>query len=281
VVARVTAGLVAAALSVLAGGCGGSPSPPRHDESQPARAHRPTLPSLAPVARPVPRTVRVPVLTWHRVHRYATERQPSVPDLTVEPSTFESQIGELSRRGYHAVTNRQLYYALFKRRALPRKPVMLTFDDGYRDAVTDVLPVLRRFRMVGTFFIITGRVGGHEYVTARDVRSLDAAGMDLGAHSSTHRDMTTLTSAQLRRETTSSRRRLERMVGHPVPFFAYPFGRYDAQVVAAVRRARFSLAFSTASGTRLASTTPLTEPRLHVGRQLTARGLLALVEQGG
>jgi peptidoglycan/xylan/chitin deacetylase (PgdA/CDA1 family) len=224
--------------------------------------------------------VRLPVLTYHRVHRYASERAPSVPDLTVEPTTFDEEIAGLRRRGYHSVTDRQVYDALFKGRPLPPKPVMLTFDDGYRDAVTDILPVLERYGMVGTFYIITDRVGGRDYVTVGDLRRLAAAGMDIGGHSATHPDLTTVSARQLERETSGSRRRLERMLGRPVPFFAYPFGRHDVRVGAAVRRAGFAVAFTTQAGTRLASTSALTEPRLHIGRQTTAEGVLSLVEAG-
>jgi peptidoglycan/xylan/chitin deacetylase (PgdA/CDA1 family) len=243
------------------------------------RADRPKHLALPPVTAPVARTVRVPVLTYHRVHSYESERVKSIPDLTVEPDVFERSIAAIKRRGFHSVTNRQVYDALFKGRSLPPKPVLITVDDGYRDAVTTILPVLRQHGMTATFFVITGRLGGDEYLTKEDVRGLEAAGMDIGGHTSSHRDLTTVPQTELRRETAGARRTLARILGHPVYFFAYPFGRHSANVVAAVRRAGYSVAFTTESGTRLSSTAALRQPRIHVGRNATPQQVVAYAEE--
>jgi peptidoglycan/xylan/chitin deacetylase (PgdA/CDA1 family) len=263
---------------LIGAGCGSGADPAERSKGGTA-AERRKYATLPPVIAPVARTVRVPVLTYHRVHRYGTEREKSVPDLTVEPEVFASSMAALKRRGFRSVSNREVYDALFRGRLLPPKPVLITVDDGYRDAVTHVLPVLRRHAMVATFFVITGRLGGHEYLTQEDVRGLEAAGMDIGGHTSSHRDLTTLPQGELRRETAGSRRKLARILGHPVYFFAYPFGQYDDNVVAEVRRAGYSVAFTTESGTQLASTRPLTEPRIHVGRHDTPQQVVAYAEE--
>lgn len=215
---------------------------------------------------PEARSVRVPVLTYHRVHRYEAERQKSVPDLTVEPEVFERSIAALKHRQFRSITNRQLYDALFEGKPLPPKPVLITVDDGYRDAVTNVVPVLRRHGMTATFFVVTGRLGRDQYLTREDVRALEAAGMDIGGHTSSHRDLTTLPEAELQRETTGSRRELAELLGHPVDFFAYPFGRHNTKAVAAVRQAGYRVAFTTESGNLLSSASALSLPRIHVGR---------------
>jgi peptidoglycan/xylan/chitin deacetylase (PgdA/CDA1 family) len=266
-------------LAVLScAGCGSHSETPRSRDDD-RGGDRPKHVALPPVTAPVARTVRVPVLTYHRVHRYQDERAKSIPDLTVEPDVFERSIAAIKRRGFRSVTNRQVYGALFKGRPLPPKPVLITVDDGYRDAMTNVLPVLRRHGMTATFFVITGRLGGDEYLTKEDVRRLEAAGMDIGGHTSSHRDLTTVPQTELQRETAGSRRNLARILRHPVYFFAYPFGRYDANVVAEVRRSGYSVAFTTESGTRLSSTAALTQPRMHVGRNATPPQVVAYAEQ--
>ena len=265
-------------LAVLTSGCGSRSDPPEPREENRV-GHRREHPALPPVAAPAARTMRVPVLTYHRVHRYETERQKSIPDLTVEPEVFERSMAALKRRGFRSVTNRQLYDGLFKGRSLPTKPVLITVDDGYRDAVTNVLPVLRRHAMTATFFVITGRLGDDEYLTTGDLRSLAAAGMDIGGHTSSHRDLTTLPQAELRRETAGSRLQLARILGHPIYFFAYPFGRYDANVVAALRQAGYSVGFTTENGTHLSSSRARTQPRIHVGRDATPEQVVAYAEE--
>ncbi len=231
--------------------------------------------------RPVPRTVRVPILTYHRVHSYATEYTKSIPDETVEPATFAAEMRAVSRAGYRTITQTQLYGALFAGRALPPKPVLLTVDDGYADDVTQILPVLKRLGMVGTFYIISGRLHEAGFLTPAQVRALDRAGMDVGAHTRTHADLPTLPPTAMRAEIAGSRRELQKLLGHPVAAFAYPYGRLDASVVREVRRAGFALAVTTQGGTSESSEASLTMPRIHVGRSQTAAGVLACLRAAG
>jgi peptidoglycan/xylan/chitin deacetylase (PgdA/CDA1 family) len=240
-----------------------------------ARARR--VPALTLPVNPAPRTVRVPILTYHRVHVYATELTKSTPDLTIEPSVFAAEIAALDRHGYHSIGQRQLFQALFEARPLPPKPVLISVDDGYVDDVTQILPVLRAHHMIATFYVITGRFHEPGFLTPGQVRRLDAAGMDIGAHTRTHVSLPALAGAALSAQVAGSRHDLERVLGHTVDFFAYPYGAFNPAVVSAVRRAGFVLAVTTAGGTRESSQAPLTMPRIHVGRAMTPAGLLASV----
>jgi peptidoglycan/xylan/chitin deacetylase (PgdA/CDA1 family) len=85
----------------------------------------------------------------------------------------------------------------------------------------------------------------------------------------------------MRAEVDGSRRDLQRVLGHFVYFFAYPYGAYDAAAVAEVRRVGFVLAVTTNGGTTASSLAPLTLPRIHVGRAQTPAGVLACVRVGG
>jgi peptidoglycan/xylan/chitin deacetylase (PgdA/CDA1 family) len=230
---------------------------------------------LALPSQPAARSVRVPILTYHRVHVLATEFKRSIPDETVEPPVFAAEMAALDRGGYHSVTQAQLYDALFHGAALPTKPVLITVDDGYVDDVKQVLGVLRAHHMVATFYIITGRFHEQGFLNPTEVRRLDAAGMDIGAHTRTHADLPLLPAAQMRNEIEGSRRDLQRVLGHFVYFFAYPYGAENPAVVAAVRRAGFSLAVTTQGGTQESSRSPLTMPRIHVGRSSTPQSILA------
>jgi peptidoglycan/xylan/chitin deacetylase (PgdA/CDA1 family) len=218
----------------------------------------------------------VPILTYHRVHTYATELTKSLPDLTIEPGTFAAEIAALDHAGYRSITQRQLFDALYRGRRLPPKPVLLTFDDGYVDDVTQVLPVLRRHHMVGTFYVITQRVHEPGFLTGAQIRRLEAAGMDVGAHTRTHASLPALTPAALRSEVSGSQLDLRRLLGHPVYWFAYPYGAFTPAVVAAVRQAGFLLATTTQGGTQASTLAPLLIPRLHVGRTATAATVLGL-----
>src|SRR5947209_13630833 len=115
------------------------------------------------------------------------------------------------------------------------------------------------------------------FVSADQIRELDRAGMDVGDHTEHHLDLPELTSSEQRTEIAGSRQVLQRVLGHPVYYFAYPFGAFDAAVVQAVHAAGFTLAYSTAGGTTESTAAPLTMPRVHVGRSETPGGLVALL----
>ncbi|GAC1439501.1 MAG: hypothetical protein NVSMB51_17490 [Solirubrobacteraceae bacterium] len=237
--------------------------------------------SLAYPARVLPRTVRVPILTYHRVHLFATEFTKSIPDETVEPQSFSQEIAALDRAGYHSVSQAQLFHALFNGAPLPSKPVMISVDDGYVDDVKTILPVLHSHHMVGTFYIITGRFHEPGFLNETEVRRLDRAGMDIGAHTRTHVPLNAIPSAQLAPQIEGSKRDLQRILGHFVYFFAYPYGAFNPAVAKQVRKAGFLLAVTTKGGTSESSTAPLTMPRIHVGRAATAASVLACVAKGG
>jgi peptidoglycan/xylan/chitin deacetylase (PgdA/CDA1 family) len=246
-------------------GSSGSPS------SSHAATHR-TVPVLIPPPDAAHASVRVPVLTYHRVAPASAVGQL---DLKVEPSNFIAELSVLRRAGYHTIHQGQLFDALYKHGSLPHKPVIISVDDGYVDDVTRILPALKRNHMVATFFVITGRMTEPGFLTAEEIRELDKAGMDVGDHTAHHVDLRLLTPSQLKLETTGSRRTLERVLGHSVYYFAYPFGTYNSNVLRGVHAAGFTMAYTTASGITESTSSPLAMPRIHVGRALTPSTLLA------
>jgi len=281
--------LIASLLSGGGGGTGGGATPAsapgagvntsnahgaRGVEASAPAVHR-QVPLLSLPSNPAPRTVQVPILTWHRVAVFAQEHTKSIPDETVEPSVFTEEIDALAGHGYHPISQLQLYDALFHGAALPSKPVLLTVDDGYVDDVRTILPILQAHRFVATFYIITGRFHEPGFLDAAEVRRLDAADMDIGAHTRTHVPLAAIPSGELTAQIRGSREDLQRVLGHPVQWFAYPFGSFNATVVAEVRRAGFVLAVTTEGGTRESSQAPLTMPRIHVGRSAGPATVLA------
>jgi peptidoglycan/xylan/chitin deacetylase (PgdA/CDA1 family) len=268
------------------GGSGGGASSHSTSSSSSPSAGRKAAPSrkierLAVPAGAASRTVRVPVLTYHRVHVFATEFTKSVPDLTVEPQTFGAELDALARGGYHTVTIAQLFDSLYRGKPLPSKPVLISVDDGYVDDVKQILPRLERHHMTAVFFIITKRFHEQGFVDPAQVRKLDQAGMDIGAHTRHHVDLLQLSGSALDSEVGGSRRDLEKVLGHPVYSFAYPFGRFGPATLAAVRRAGFLMAFTTQAGTVESTSSPLTMPRIHVGRAMTPASVLACVSGAG
>jgi peptidoglycan/xylan/chitin deacetylase (PgdA/CDA1 family) len=233
-----------------------------------------SVPALIPPPGAPARSVSVPVLTYHRVVDAGAVGQL---DLKVDPAVFAAEMDALVARGFHTISQAQLFDALYRGSALPSKPVIVSFDDGYVDDVRTILPVLRRHHMVGWFFVITGRMHEPGFLTAAQIRELDRAGMDIGDHTAHHVDLRALTPSELTAETLGSRRMLQRVLQHFVYAFAYPFGYYNTTVLDAIRRAGFTMAFTTQGGTTESTSSPLLMPRIHVGRSETPAGLISLL----
>ena len=193
-------------------------------------------------AKPKPRIVRgphdsaVPILMYHVLAQ--APAGAAYPALWVSPADFAAQMNWLAAHGYHAVTLGQLFAYWRRGVALPPKPFVATFDDGYLSDFTVGMPTLRKHGWAGVLNLIVNSVGSAG-LGAGQIRALIAAGWEIDAHTVTHADLVAVGPAQLRFEVSGSRAKLRAMFHQPVDFFCYPAGRYDATVVAAVRAAGF------------------------------------------
>lgn len=134
--------------------------------------------------------------------------------------------------------------------AFQRPLLSLTFDDGFATNSSIVVPKLQQYSMTGTFYLAPGLLDTAGYLTSAEVSALAAAGMEIGAHTMTHRDLTTLTPSARLAELTDSKARLEALIGQPVTAFASPFGSYDPPTLIDVR-ATFSSHRTTNEGYNL------------------------------
>jgi len=168
------------------------------------------------------------------------------------PGHLESQLKFLRRRSYSFLSCEQLADRNGTHRPVPGTAV-LTFDDGWLDALTVVEPLLRRYGLRATFFVCPGWWGGQHpdvdgeagrLLDDREAHQLFAAGMELGSHSMLHPDLRTLPDDALRAELTSSKSAIEDITGRPCRTFAYPYGLYDDRVERAVEDAGYELAFA-------------------------------------
>jgi len=170
------------------------------------------------------------------------------PDLFVRPSDFAGQMKWLARRGYHGVTLRQVYDYWRSGTPLPRRPIVVSFDDGYMSDHTKALPVLQKLDWPGVLNLKVGNTLSNYNLPPWRVRKLIAAGWEIDAHTLTHPDLTAVDDNRLWKEVHGSRLSIQRTFHVPVDFFCYPAGRYNAHVIEAVRRAGFLAATTTNYG---------------------------------
>ena len=209
-------------------------------QAEPGAAH-PGRELRGSAARHMP----IPILMYHVIGtpRASTPNQ----GLWVTPALFDSQMQALHSAGYSAITLDQAWRGWTTGAPLPRKPVVVSFDDGYPGDYTHALPELRRLGWAGVLNLELDNVGPGNLST-REVRGLIGAGWEIDSHTIDHPDLTTVGSARLDYELRGSRRLLRERFRINALFFCYPYGRFDARVQAAVRAAGYRAATTEIEG---------------------------------
>ena len=263
--------LVAAAL-VLAGcgsGGGSSTAPPASTATHAASKPK-------PVVRHGPRRTAVPILMYHLVN--TPPPGTAYPELWVPAASFKAQMQALAGAGYHGVTLDHVENNWQKRIALPAKPIVVSFDDGYASQERNAMPILRGLGWPGVLNLEVKNLTVAGGITKRQVRRLMAAGWEIDAHTINHLDLTTLDPAAVHHEVAGSRAALRRAFGVPVDNFAYPAGRYDAVAQAAVRAAGYRAAVTTEPGLAHMDADRTKLPRIRVNGTDSASAVLQAVE---
>ncbi len=226
----------------------------------------------------------VPILMYHEVAGPAD----AASRLAVPPAAFAAQLAHLAAAGRTTITMSMLAAGLTGQAELPERPIVLTFDDGYADFHRTALPLLLAHGFTATVFITTGwladagpvlRPRPGPMLSWGQVQEAAAAGIEIGAHSHTHRELDQLPANQLDHELRGSKSLLEDRLGGPVPALAYPFG-YSSQYVRQAARAA-GYAHACAVGNLLASkaSDPFAFPRLTV-RHSTGPGTYQQLARG-
>jgi peptidoglycan/xylan/chitin deacetylase (PgdA/CDA1 family) len=195
------------------------------------------------------------VLTYHQVEP-ARQLPVSKPGLTVPAARFRWQMLLLRALGYRSIHFEELLSALEGGRPLPRRAVLLTFDDGYAGVYEFALPILRRCGFTATLFLIAEDFvsprpaveRAFPVVSAAQVAEMLAAGWQIGSHTVTHPRLAELPEAEAREEITRSKSVLEGAFGRKLSAIAYPYGSFGRAREPLVAEAGYSCACSVRFG---------------------------------
>jgi peptidoglycan/xylan/chitin deacetylase (PgdA/CDA1 family) len=213
-------------------------------------------------------------LAYHGVANVTVREDPSL--LFVPPDHVVRHIRRLRRWGYEL-----LPFSAFADRVRAGRAAgcaALTFDDGFVDSLEALAPLLAAEQAPATVFVPSGWLGQtHPYapqtrvMTADEVRALRSHGVEIGAHTHSHPDLTTLDHDGALEELRRGKAELEELLGEPVDTLAYPFGRADAATREATRAAGFVAACRTGGEGNWAD--PLDIPRQDMTNAATMLGL--------
>jgi len=184
-----------------------------------------------------------PILLYHFVGRAALEWDgASTTRYNVTADDFDAQLALLHRLGYQTVTVGEIAAALRGESVLPERPIAITLDDGWIEQYSIALPLLQKYGMRATFYILSSYTRGERYVTWEQLEALRDAGMEIGSHTRTHVNLTAISEEEASHEIFGSKSALEAKLGITVESLAYPFGLYSDSTVALTRQAGYRAA---------------------------------------
>lgn len=195
-----------------------------------------TLPVSAVTVEQDNRTVLV--LNYHKI---ANEHK----SLSVTLDDFEQHMKWLQEYGFTCITPGQLYDFVANGADLPEKPVLITFDDGYKDNYTNAFPIMKKYGMKGTIFVVTGFLGVYDnYLTWDQAKELLEAGFNIESHTYSHKSMTEASDEDITKELVKSRQTIKEKLGIDSDFMAYPTGTYNLHIAELVKEAGYKGAFT-------------------------------------
>jgi peptidoglycan/xylan/chitin deacetylase (PgdA/CDA1 family)/SAM-dependent methyltransferase/GT2 family glycosyltransferase len=218
------------------------------------------------------RTERVPILMYHRV---SDTGAAELARYRITPRVFEQQLRFLRQHGYYTITADALRDAIRSGEALPGRPVMLTFDDAYRDFYETAWPLLQRYDLEAQVFVVTDKVSGcadwdsnygepAPLMSWEEIESLSAEGVSFGSHLATHRAADCLSTEELLSEGASSRFALEARLDSEIRSIAFPFGIHNYRTINTLKLAGYEIGLTTHDGVASIRMNPMALPRLEV-----------------
>lgn len=197
----------------------------------------------------------IPILAYHQItgNNLEAHRHPA---LAVRATSFSLQMFLLRALGYQTIGFSELVPILLGQRRPSRHPCMITFDDGYSGVFHYGLPILQKYGLNATVFLIAEDFcpqknlseRAYRVMTRLQVRDWLAAGSTIGSHSLTHAELDTLDASGLFKETRDSKRILEEVFGIEAMAFAYPYGRFNRDVIQMVKESSYAAAVTTTFG---------------------------------
>ena len=181
---------------------------------------------------------KILVLNYHQVGNNFTP-------LCIPTSQFDEQMAYLKDNGYITITPEELYEGTQGDLILPERPVLITFDDGYVDNYNNALPILKKYGMRATIFIVPGFTNVNaNYLTWDQLKDMEKNGITIQSHTLNHRALEELPDDEIRAELLNSKVMLEQNLGHPVEFLAYPTGTYNLHIAGIAKDVGYKASFT-------------------------------------
>jgi peptidoglycan/xylan/chitin deacetylase (PgdA/CDA1 family) len=219
--------------------------------------------------------IKLPIIMYHHIDTLENvdKNDKIAVGLRVSPEVFEKQLKYIRDNNYTTITSFELADYINAKKELPKKPILLTFDDGYKDNYTKALPILQKYSMKGDFAVITGGTNTSDYMTTSDLKDLINKGHSISSHTVNHcttaiktgnnifqdspidtiekpctkfATQERLTAGQIKYEFQKSKDDLEKSLGIKVTHIVFPYGFWNQQAVEIAKSLGYNFATTVA-----------------------------------
>lgn len=234
-----------------------------------------STPSPSPTPSPTPLTFAqmnelygpcayVPTLMYHHVQNMEIATSENHASLTLSPENFRQHLQYLKERGYNFISMQNLVDFFDSGSGLAAKPILLTFDDGYKDFTADALPILKEFGAKATVFTPTGLLENPGYMTWNDANDANISGVLVANHTWSHKNVGVANDVVTSEITTADTQLKDHNLNNP-KVFSYPYGFESNFAIKLLTDLGYKLAFTTKPGSTLCKQLRFELPRVRIG----------------
>ncbi|MBY0536215.1 MAG: polysaccharide deacetylase family protein [Chitinophagaceae bacterium] len=185
----------------------------------------------------------VPILCYHQLRDWKPTDSKVARDYIVPPAAFAAQLKALADSGYQTILPDQLYNYLAFGASLPKKPVMLTFDDTDLDQYTIAAPEMKKYGFKGVYFVMTVSIGRPRYMSKEQIKELSDQGHVIASHTWDHHNVKKYAGSDWETQIEKPTKQLEAITGKKIEYFAYPFGLWNPQAIPELKKRGIKAAF--------------------------------------
>lgn len=195
-------------------------------------------------------SLKIPILMYHYVENVKDKKDTIRIGLNTTPKIFEEQLVTLLNSNYTPITQSEIVTILNNRQKMPEKPIAITFDDGYEDFYTVVFPILKKYKVKTTVYVIVDFLDYPNYMTSQQLKEIaDSDLVEIGSHTLSHIYLKTANKKVAEKEISESKKKLEFFVKKEVKSFAYPYGAFNEEAKRLVEEYGYQSAVSVIPGT--------------------------------
>jgi peptidoglycan/xylan/chitin deacetylase (PgdA/CDA1 family) len=185
---------------------------------------------------------KIPIVAYHKI---TNQKEFGLTSINIKK--FESQLKLLQSEGYATITFKQLAAG----KAIPKKPIIITFDDGYHCIFENAIPLLEKYNFNAVIYLVVGYLGRineweayaiqrrFKHINAAQISALNANGFEIASHTMNHPYLPACSIATLKSEVNDSKKRLQDIIGDSIISFCYPYGKFREKTVQMVREAGY------------------------------------------